>query len=162
MEELQLMLTFEEKLAIIAKFPELERRDVSLGRVNFHYEQSAYDKKIVVYHLHPNGNGFVYAGQLHGYETDDRGLVNIRDYSSDALNTLIQASIQSLAPKTTAELAVIGDAQEERWTGPDNQTLLLVQEDEMWYVYAGLNLESAFETYEEAVEYLKEEGFSRP
>ncbi|TVY10771.1 hypothetical protein [Paenibacillus cremeus] len=158
------MLTFEQKLAVIAKFPELERKDVSLGRVNFHYEQSAYDKKTVVYHLHPNGNGFVYAGHLQGYETDDKGLVNVRDYSADDLHKLVEASIRSLAPKTAAEQAVSGDAnEEERWMGPNGQTLLLIREDdELWYVYAGLNLESAFETYEEAVEYLVEEGFSRP
>ncbi|CAG7644503.1 hypothetical protein PAESOLCIP111_04723 [Paenibacillus solanacearum] len=155
------MLTFEQKLAVISKFPELERKDVSLGRVNFHYEQSAYDKKSVVYHLHPNGNGFVFAGKLHGYETDDKGFVNIRDFSADALRTLIEASIRSLAPKSTEELAIVGDAEEERWTGPDNQTLLLVNEDELWYVYAGLSLEMAFDTYEEAEAYLKEEGFAR-
>ena len=49
------MLTFEEKLAIIESFPELEKRTVSMGRINFHYEESASDKKNVVYHLHPMG-----------------------------------------------------------------------------------------------------------
>ena len=51
------MLTFEEKLAIIESFPELERKNVSLGRVNFHFEGSIYEKKNVVYHLHPNEIG---------------------------------------------------------------------------------------------------------
>lgn len=58
------MLTFEEKLSIIETFPELQRKDVSLGRVNFHYPDSVQEKKIVVQHLHPNGNGFVYAGHM--------------------------------------------------------------------------------------------------
>lgn len=58
------MLTFEEKLSIIETFPELQRKDVSLGRVNFHYPESVQEKKIVVQHLHPNGNGFVYAGHM--------------------------------------------------------------------------------------------------
>lgn len=66
------MLTFEEKLAIIESFPELERVNVSLGRVNFQFNESVYEKKNVVYHLHPNGNGFVYAGRLQGYQTDGR------------------------------------------------------------------------------------------
>ncbi len=39
------MLTFEEKLAIIESFQELKRHDVSLGRVNFHYEDSVMEKK---------------------------------------------------------------------------------------------------------------------
>ena len=155
------MLTFEEKKAIIEKFPELTRKDVSLGRVNYHYDESDYDKKIVVHHLHPNGNGFVYAGHIPGHATDDKGLVNIRDYSAGALYALIQASIQSLAPRSTTEQAIIGDAQEERWIGPKNQILLLVNEDDFWNVYVGLNLEDAFETYEEAEQYLNAEGFKR-
>lgn len=39
------MLTFQQKIHILESFPQLERRDVSLGRVNFHYEGSIYDKK---------------------------------------------------------------------------------------------------------------------
>lgn len=76
------MLTFEQKLAILDSYPQLERRNVSLGRVNYHYEQSRHEKKTVASHLHPNGNGYVFAGLLRGYESDDKGLVNIRDYSS--------------------------------------------------------------------------------
>ncbi|MCZ8522143.1 MULTISPECIES: hypothetical protein [Paenibacillus] len=155
------MLTFEQKLAVIESFPELKRKDVSLGRINFHYDESAHEKKVVVYHLHPNGNGFVYAGAMDGHETDDRGLVNIRDYEEEALRGLIKASIQSLAPKSAAEQAVGASSRDERWMNAEGQTLSLVYEDELWYVYAGLNLESAYETYEEAAEYLKEEGFSR-
>ncbi|WP_166239004.1 hypothetical protein [Paenibacillus turpanensis] len=156
------MLTFEQKTSIIESFPELTRKEVSLGRVNYHYEESGYDKKIVVYHLHPNGNGFVYAGHMSGYEADERGLVNIRDYTEEQLHDIVAASIRSLAPKSSAEQAVSAGAQEEeRWIGPDDQTLLLTLEDELWMVYHGLNLESAFESYEEAEEYLLEEGFRR-
>ena len=93
------MLRFEEKLEICSSFPELERRDVSLGRVNFHYEESLYDKKTVVYHLHPNGNGFVYAGLVEGLQTDEKGLVNIRDISADDLRALIEQSIRSLSQR---------------------------------------------------------------
>ncbi len=75
------MLTFEQKLAIIESFPELSRHNVSLKRVNFHYEASLHDKKTVVYHLHPNGNGFVFAAFLKGYQKDDKGYVNIRSTS---------------------------------------------------------------------------------
>ncbi|UUZ82425.1 hypothetical protein LJK88_50075 [Paenibacillus sp. P26] len=156
------MLSFEEKKRIIESFPELTRKEVSLGRLNYHYEESGYEKKVVVYHLHPNGNGFVYGGHLTGYETDDRGLINIRDYTEAELKEVVQASIRSLAPKTEAEQAVAGDAYEERWVAADGQSLMLLQEDDLWYVYSGLNLEMAFDTYEEAEAYLKEEGFARP
>ncbi|MFY4775699.1 hypothetical protein [Metabacillus sp. RGM 3146] len=157
------MLTFEEKLAIAESFPELQRKDVSLKRVNFHYEDSVFDKKVVIQHLHPNGNGFVFAGNIGKYETDEKGFINIRDYSESALRSIIKESIHSLSENSEAakESAIIGDGEEQRWIGPDNQTLLLIYEDEWWNVYTGLNLEAAFGSYEEAEDYLVEEGFMR-
>ncbi|WP_335869568.1 hypothetical protein [Bacillus sp. 2205SS5-2] len=155
------MLTFEQKLSIISTFPQLSEKKVSLGRLNFQYEKSGSDKKNVVYHLHPNGNGFVYAGELSGYEIGQKGMVNIRDYSEDELRTLIEKSIASLAPKSNSEAAIIGDEEEEKWMNKDNHTLILLFEDEMWNVYAGLNLDGTFSTYGEATSYLEEEGFSR-
>lgn len=154
------MLSFEEKLAIIESFPQLIRKNVSLGRVNFHYEESTAEKKIIVYHLHPNGNGFVFADYVSGYETDSKGMVNIRDYSAKELRTIVDLAIQSLAPKTAAESAIVGESEEEEyWIDEENHTLILVYEDEMWNVYAGLNLDGTFPSYNEAVQYLKEEGF---
>jgi hypothetical protein len=155
------MLTFEEKLAIIETFTELERKNVSLGRVNFHFEGSIYDKKNVVYHLHPNGNGFVYAEFLSGYDLDPKGMVNIRDFSAEELKTIIGQSIKSLSPNTDVESAIIEDNDEERWINSENHTLILVNEDDMWNVYAGLNLDGTFLSYNEAKQYLEEEGFRK-
>ena len=155
------MLTFEEKLAIIETFPELERKNVSLGRVNFHFEGSMYDKKNVVYHLHPNGNGFVYAEFLSGYDLDPKGMVNIRDFSAEELKTIVGQSIKSLSPNTDVESAIIEDNDEERWINSENHTLILVNEDDMWNVYAGLNLDGTFLSYNEAKQYLEEEGFKK-
>ena len=157
------MLTYNEKLAIIESFPELERKNVSLGRVNFQFEGSVSDKKNIVYHLHPNGNGFIYAGQLDNYDTDEKGMVNIRDYSEDQLRKLLKQSIQSLSPveKTAAEEAIIGDSKEERWIDSENSILILVEENESWNIYYGLNLDATFDTYEEAEMFLQEEGFTR-
>jgi hypothetical protein len=155
------MLSFEEKLAILESYPELQRKDVSLGRVNFHYEKSNYDKTTVAYHLHPNGNGFIYAGLLKGYSTDEKGFVNIRDYTSDEIRSLVDQSIASLSYKMTETNSKNENTQDTRWFGPDNQSLNLKHEDDLWYLYAGPNLEMAFETYEEAEQYLQEEGFSR-
>jgi hypothetical protein len=155
------MLSFEEKLAILESFPELQRRDVSLGRVNFHYEKSAYEKKTVAYHLHPNGNGFVYGGHLKGYSKDEKGFVNIRDYTSEEFRDIIDKSIRSLTGKSVKTLTKKEELREERWIGPDNQVLVVTHEDDMWYLYAGLNLETAFDTYEEVEAYMQEEGFSR-
>lgn len=161
------MLTFEQKLAIADSFPELERKPVSLGRVNYHFEQSAYEKKTVLYHLHPNGNGFVYAGALpegSAYKADDKGFVNIRDFTEEELRSLIARAIRSLSGSGPASVpAEEGAGSEETWINAKKQKLALKfeEEDGMWYVYSGLNLDGAFESYEEAKEYLREEGFSR-
>jgi hypothetical protein len=157
------MLSFEEKLAIADSFPELQRKDVSLGRVNYHCETSVYDKKTVVYHLHPNGNGYVYAGLLKGYDTDEKGLVSIRELSADDLRSLIGQSIRSLTSSSARHSGKAGQAKEERWTNGKKHSLTLKFEDEdqMWYIFSGMDLDSVFETYDEAKEYLEEEGFSR-
>jgi hypothetical protein len=157
------MLNFEEKLAIIDTFPELERVNVSLGRVNYQFKESKSDKKNVVYHLHPNGNGFVYAGKLPNRHTDQKGMVNIRDFSAQELKQLIRESIKclSVAEIPAVETAIIGENRAEKWVNADNHNLLLVNEDEAWNIYFGLNLEESFNTYEEAELFLVEEGFSR-
>ena len=36
-----------------------------------------------------------------------------------------------------------------------------MQEEDMWSVYAGRNLDGAFNSYGEAAEYLNEEGFKK-
>lgn len=155
------MLSFEEKLQIIESFPELERKDVSLKRVNFHYNDSAFEKKVVVQHLHPNGNGFVYAGNLSGYPVDEKGFVNIREFSAEELRKIVKASIKSLSSNSAAarEAAIVGDGQEEHWINDEGDVLLLVLEDEWWNVYSGLNLEAAFGSYDEAEDYMFEERF---
>lgn len=157
------MLTFNEKLAIIEAFPELERKNVSLGRVNFQLPNSISDKKNVVYHLHPNGNGFIYAGHLESYDTDEKGMVNIRDLSEEKIKRLLRESIQalSLVEKTTNEEAIIGNQIEERWVDEEKNHLIIINENDAWNIYFGLNLDATFDTYEEAEAFLKEEGFHR-
>ncbi|AZN39369.1 hypothetical protein [Paenibacillus albus] len=164
------MLSFDQKVMILESFPELKRKDVSLGRVNYQYEESLYEKKNVAFHLHPNGNGFIYAGNLEGYDTDDKGFVNIRSYDEDAFRRLVEESIRSLSyrkpewnERSVREAASVPRSRSEvsssTWFGPDRQSLILRHEDDLWYVYAGASLEMVLETYEEAEQYLQEEGF---
>lgn len=155
------MLSFEQKIAIFASFPELERRNVSMGRVNFHYEGSIFDKTLVGFHLHPNGNAFVFAGRLPDMDADDRGYVNVRDYGEAELRELIRRSIRSLSGEGAAEADAGEEGPEEIWEGPNGSTLTVRFEDGMWYAFAGLNLDGAFETYEEAEQYMAEEGFKK-
>ncbi|MED1201660.1 hypothetical protein [Heyndrickxia acidicola] len=156
------MLTFEQKMAIIESFHELEKKNVSLGRINYHYEDSVSDKKNVIYHLHPNGNGFVYAEKIdeYGYRTDGKGMINIREFSEQELRNMISKSIASLKENAKEEAAIIDGNVEERWMNEDGHTLILLEEDDMWNVYAGLNLDGTFPSYNEAKQYLMEEGFS--
>lgn len=148
------MLSFEEKQAIIESFSELTRKEISMKRVNYHYEESMYDKKIVVQHLHPNGNGFVYVAGIPGYETDDRGLVNIREATEDELRQTIADSIKALGQEEAQVKPV-----EEIWDNGES-ALILKEEQGFWNIYHGPNLEDGFGDYEEAVDYLKEEGFT--
>jgi hypothetical protein len=152
------MLTFEEKITIIESFPELERNDVSLGRVNYSYPTSSYDHKNVVYHLHPNGNGYVYAGKMTGYQTNDKGMVNIRDFTEKALRSTIRKSILSLTEKVSDD---DNEPEDEVWINENTVTLTLIREEGMWNVYADEILDGTFNTYNEATHYLDEEGFKR-
>ncbi|WP_203248219.1 hypothetical protein [Sporosarcina beigongshangi] len=150
------MLTFEQKQAIIESYPELTRKDVSMKRVNYHYEDSLYDKTVVVQHLHPNGNGFVYVAGIAGYDADERGLVNIREASEEELRKTIADAIAALSQGEAEEQAV-----EQHWANAAGEKLVLMEELGAWNVYHGLNLEDSFGDYAEAVAYLKEEQFKQ-
>ncbi|OMP67887.1 hypothetical protein [Domibacillus epiphyticus] len=156
------MLTFEEKKAIIDTFPQLSAKNVSMKRINYHFEESLYEKTIVVYHLHPNGNGFVFVGDLPGYDANDKGLVNIREATEAELRSAITDSIRYLSDKAEDEIIEQEPVlNEEEWSNQKGQLLILANEDELWNVYTGLNLEESFESFKEAERYLLEEGFRR-
>lgn len=154
------MLSFEQKLAVLDSFPELQRHDVSLGRVNYRFDQSVHEKKTVAYHLHPNGNGFVYGALLEGYATDGKGYVNIRDFTEEQLRAIVGQSIRSLSSPTEGTRDR-RHSDKQSWIGPNGHELTVTFEDDLWYVYAGLNLDAAFETAEEVEEYMREEGYTR-
>jgi len=150
------MLTFEQKQQIIETFPELTRKEVSMKRLNYHYEDSLYDKTVVVQHLHPNGNGFVYVEGIPGYETDDRGLVNIREATEEELIATIRDAIKALSSKEEADEE---EQVEEVWVNEQGQKLTLLEEEGFFNIYHGYNLEESFGDYREAADYLKEENF---
>ncbi|MGE7666270.1 hypothetical protein ACQKMN_11175 [Ureibacillus composti] len=149
------MLTFEQKQAIIESFPQLTKKEISLKRLNYHYEESLFEKSIVVEKLHPNGNGFVYVGDLLKYEpiANDKGLVNIRDFSEVELKEIITDSIDYLSEEIDEQPIV------EVWSSREGTKLELVYEKRNWNVYFNNNLEESFGSKEAAVDYLREEGF---
>ncbi|MEB2280313.1 hypothetical protein LAV73_09925 [Lysinibacillus xylanilyticus] len=152
------MLTFEQKQAIIDSFPELTKKEISLKRLNYHFMDSLYEKTIVVEKLHPNGNGFVFVGDLLRYEEEasDKGLVNIRDYDEQQLREIIEDAIQYLSEEEEEQEPI-----EEIWQNREGIQLKLAFEQRSWNVYHGENLEEAFGTQEAAKEYLLEEGFRK-
>ena len=148
------MLTFEQKQEIIESFPELTKKEISMKRVNYHFEDSLYEKTIVVEKLHPNGNGFVYIGDLLKYDkqANEKGLVNIRDFSESELREIIREAIDFLSEDL--DIPVV-----EKWTSRDGITLELRHHQRDWNIYFQDNLEETFGNREAAVEYLLEEGF---
>ncbi len=152
------MLSFEEKKAIIDSFDELVAKPISMNRLNYHYPGSQYEKKIVVEKLHPNGNGFVYVGDLLAYKADDRGLVNIRDFSEQELRDAIEDSITYL---TEVDDVVEEVTIEESFRNRSGDQLLLSFDGAFWNVSHGFNLEESFGTREDAEEYLAAEGFKK-
>ena len=86
-------------------------------------------------------------------------MVNIREFSADELRSVIEQSIELLSQE---EVVIPAEpAKEEEWHNEDGHILTLISEDDMWNVYAGVNLDGTFNSYPEAAEYLDEEGFSR-
>lgn len=149
------MLTFEQKQKIIEEFPELTKKEISLKRVNYHFEETLYEKSVVVEKLHPNGNGFVFIGDLLKYEKEaNKGLVNIRDYNEADLREIVQASIDYLSE----EIEEVGPTIEV-WQSREGTTLELIYNQRAWNIFHQDNLEESFGTREAAVEYLREEGF---
>ena len=151
------MLTFEQKQTIIESFPELTKKEISLKRLNYHFEATLYEKSIVVEKLHPNGNGFVFVGDLLKYEKEanDKGLVNIREYDEEALREIVAASIHYLSEEIDDSPII------EDWVSREGAKLQLVFENRSWNIYHNENLEEAFGTRETAVAYLREEGFKQ-
>ncbi|BAQ09038.1 hypothetical protein OXB_0566 [Bacillus sp. OxB-1] len=148
------MLTFEEKQAIIESFPELTRKVVSMKRVNYHYEDSLFEKTVVVQHLHPNGNGFVYVAGIPGYNPDERGLVNIREATEEELRTTVADAIRALSEEPEE-----APPFEQAWVNRAGEELILREEMGFWNLYHGLNLEESFGDRAEALAYLREEQF---
>lgn len=152
------MLTFEQKKEIIGRFSQLTEKAISMNRLNYHFEGSKYEKTIVVEKLHPNGNGFVYVGDLLAYKADAKGLVNIRDFSEQQLIEVIEDSITYLTEVDEIPEVVL---VEETWENASHDQLVLVEEDPYWNIYHESNLEESFGRRDDAEEYLKAEGFKK-
>lgn len=151
------MLTFEQKEAILDRYAELTKQPVSLKRLNYHYKASEQAKTIIVRHLHPNGNIWIYAPFLTMDETDEKGYVNGRDYTKAQLIEAIEAAIDELQKDESGFKA----DYKEIWENTRlHQTLILAHEKDMWQVLTDDGkVEMAFYAKSAAESYLDDEGF---
>ncbi|MGX6980074.1 hypothetical protein ACWN8V_12645 [Vagococcus elongatus] len=150
------MLTFEEKKKIIEEFPELEEQKVSMNRLNYHFNESAVAKTIVVKYLHPKShNAFVYAGYLPSSETKD-GYISVINASEEELRERIRLGIEEL--KKTED--GFPDGYEEVWEDDRADILRLRYIAPVWgIVMQTEGIEAIFKTKEAGEAYLEEEGF---
>ncbi|MBY0096674.1 hypothetical protein [Mesobacillus maritimus] len=97
------MLTFEEKKAIFRSF-NLEEKQTSNGRINFHYPESKQRGQVVGTQLHTNGNGYVIGKYMspdtinrYGYKIDSRGWIPIKEFTKEQLTDVISEAIKSMS-----------------------------------------------------------------
>ncbi|EAF2981517.1 hypothetical protein ACGLY1_002663 [Listeria monocytogenes] len=149
------MLNFEEKKALIESIDGFELHEISMGRINVHYPASKRDKKIIVKHLHPNGNAFVYAPFLEVEPLDKQGYVNVKDYSENEIRVLLLEAKEFMDSDEDGYKEGLTKIYQDN----SGEKLSLVYENKMWVIYTGENLEAVFPTLESAEGYLLDEGF---
>lgn len=150
------MLSFEEKKAIFDSYDELEMKEVSLGRLNYHFKDSAVAKTMVVKFLHPkSANAFVYGGYLPKEETKD-GYLSVHDLEETEIRQRVEAAIDFL--KKTAD--GFEEGYTESWQDDRQDELLLQYSGGVWLIVLTTgSVEAVFKTKEAAEGYLIEEGF---
>lgn len=149
------MLSFEEKKAVFDEFAELTAVPVSLNRVNYHFEESAVEKTIVVRFLHPNGNAFVYAGYL-PEEMTNKGYISVIDATEDELRELVEKAINHLKKTENG----YEEGYQENWTDQYGENLILQYDHPMWVIYVkNGQVEGVFKSKVAAEGYLMDENF---
>ena len=150
-------LSFEEKKAIFDSYTELEAAPVSLKRFNYHFKDSAVEKTVLVRHLHPNGNAWIYAGYLPKEETQ-KGYVSVLDADEAALREWVDKAIAHL--KKTVD--GYEDGYSELWFDAQGDVLRLTYENPVWSVLVSDGqVEGIFKTKEAGEGYLHDEGFEK-
>lgn len=101
------MLSFEEKKAIFHSF-KLEEKQMSNGKVSFHYPESKQRGQVLATQLHSTGNGYVVGKYMseetikkNGYTVDSRGWISIKDFSKEELEKVITEAMNSMHSTTT-------------------------------------------------------------
>jgi hypothetical protein len=92
-----MFLSLRHKRNIFNSFPELTEKISKNGMVGYDYEGSRHRKKEIARELSYTGNGYIYVGYLVAYthEMDDRGFLNISNFSETELRQIISKVIES-------------------------------------------------------------------
>ncbi|MFD1676734.1 hypothetical protein [Alicyclobacillus fodiniaquatilis] len=92
------MMTFSQKIEFLQSFPELNKKELPDGRVNFYYANSRKQGKVIVRELYPpTGNGYLCGRYMSDFKVDARGWINIRDVGKEQLRTMVLAAISSMS-----------------------------------------------------------------
>lgn len=150
------MLSFEEKKALFDSVPELKVQEVSMNRLNYHFEESAVPKTTVVKYLHPkSANAFVFAGYLPKAETKD-GYISVIDATKEEIEELVTKAIEELRKTEDG----YEDGYQEEWYDDRGDMLTLRYSNYMWVVLMTTgSVEAVFKSREQAAGYLMDEGF---
>ncbi len=100
------MLSFEQKITIFRSFQELEEKPISNNKLNYIYPDSLQRGKMLSTQLQPSGNGYVIGKYMDeetihskGYIVDNRGWINIKEFSSEDLHEVISTAMTSMSGK---------------------------------------------------------------
>lgn len=150
------MLNYEGKKAIFDSYSELVSQGVSMGRLNYHFDESAVPKTLLIKHLHPkSGNAFIFAGYLPEEDTKD-GYVSVHDATEAELREFVERGMEFL------RLTKDGypEGYEEIWVDDHRDELILRYTNEAWLIIMQSGgVESVFMTKDQAESYLNDEGF---
>lgn len=92
-----MLLSLEQKIAIIESFPGLQKSMYKDGRINYSLFDSEIRRKQIIRELTPTGNGYIYGDLARELKerVDNRGWINIRDYNEVELRDIIEKVIKS-------------------------------------------------------------------
>lgn len=125
------MLSFEQKKTIFRSFQELEEKPISNNKLNYIYPDSLQRGKMLSTQLQPSGNGYVIGKYMDeetihtkGYVVDNRGWINIKEFSSEDLHEVISTAMTSMSGKTIKNHSnVLNVKQEIKPTMVENEKL---------------------------------------
>jgi hypothetical protein len=126
------MLNFEQKKSIFRSFQELQEKPISHNRMNYIYPDSVQRGKVLATQLQPSGSGYVIGKYMDGetirekgYVVDERGWINIREFSSGELQELIMKAMVSMSGKELQDPSPASQAEQGR-----DETIITMEEQE--------------------------------